>query len=143
MPLPPAAKAAADTACSATLRVWSVRLHRGTLDARRWRRRIGAAAVGSPRRVIYWRQNLLTVPYQLNSARGAGAAKSVWLYVSKDRGITWQQVSDAQPQLLAFNYRAEADGEYWFAIRTTDAHGRDARAAALPGSAGDCIRSCV
>ena len=52
--------------------------------------------------------------------------KSVWLFVSKDRGATWQQISDAKPQVLAFNYRAEADGEYWFAIRTTDASGRDA-----------------
>jgi hypothetical protein len=72
--------------------------------------------------LVYWKQNLLTVPYQWSSTAG-GAAKSVSLYVSKDRGASWQPISDAQPQLLAFNYRAEADGEYWFSIRTTDAAG--------------------
>ena len=84
---------------------------------------------------IYWKQNLLTVPYQWSKRADGSAPKSVWLYVSKDRGVTWQQISDAQPQLLAFNYRAEADGEYWFAIRTTDANGRDTRLVAVPGSA--------
>jgi hypothetical protein len=84
---------------------------------------------------IYWRQNLLTVPYQWSSTNGA-AAKSVWLYMSKDRGTSWQPISDAQPQLLAFNYRAPADGEYWFAIRTIDVSGRDARIPAVPGPAG-------
>ncbi len=80
----------------------------------------------SPPEPIYWRQNLLTVPYQWNSTGGGAQAKSVWLYVSKDRGASWQRVGDAQPQLLAFNYRAPADGEYWFAIRTSDADNRDA-----------------
>ncbi len=77
---------------------------------------------------------MLTVPYQWSGGDNSGAAKSVWLYVSKDRGATWTQISDAQPQILAFNYRAEADGEYWFAIRTLDANGRDMRLAAVPGS---------
>ena len=82
---------------------------------------------------IYWRQNLLTVPYQWSSSTGR-AAKSVMLFVSKDRGASWQPISDAQPQLLAFNYRAEADGEYWFSIRTTDADSRGA--ASAPAGAG-------
>jgi hypothetical protein len=84
---------------------------------------------------IYWRQNLLTVPYQWSGGANVGTPKSVWLYASKDRGATWNQITDAQPQLLAFNYRAEADGEYWFAIRTFDTSGRDMRLAAVPGSA--------
>lgn len=94
------------------------------------------ATDASPSAPIYWRQNLLTVPYQLNANAAGGAPKSVWLYVSKDRGINWQPISDAQPQLLAFNYRAESDGEYWFAIRTTDASGRAAMSnGAAPGQA--------
>jgi hypothetical protein len=88
-----------------------------------------------PPEPIYWRQNLLTVPYQWSSSGAKGTAKSVWLYVSKDRGANWQRVSDAQPQLLAFNYRAEADGEYWFAIRTTDANGHDLVGGTIPGTA--------
>jgi hypothetical protein len=84
---------------------------------------------------IYWRQNLLTVPYQWSGGANGSAPKTVWLYVSKDRGATWNQISDAQPQILAFNYRAEADGEYWFAIRTLDSRGQDLRLAPVSGSA--------
>jgi hypothetical protein len=85
---------------------------------------------------IYWRQNLFSIPYQWNSVASLDGTQTVWLYVSKDRGASWQQIGDAQPQLLAFNYRAEADGEYWFAIRTTDASGRDTRSARVPASSG-------
>jgi hypothetical protein len=96
----------------------------------------GALAEEPPSAPIYWRQNLLTVPYQLNSQPGGATPKSVWLYVSKDRGTNWQPISDAQPQLLAFNYRAESDGEYWFAIRTSEASGREAAIANLARTQG-------
>jgi hypothetical protein len=79
-----------------------------------------AAALPEP---IYWRQNLFLIPYQWSAAADPGEAQSVWLYVSKDRGATWQKISEARPQVRAFNYHAEADGDYWFAIRTTDAGG--------------------
>ncbi len=73
---------------------------------------------------IYWKQEMFLVPYQWSSATEAGAASAVWLYVSKDRGVTWQKISEARPQVTSFNYRAEGDGEYWFAIRTLDMLGR-------------------
>src|SRR5262249_18317629 len=73
---------------------------------------------------IYWRQNLFLIPYQWTATTDPNSADVVWLYVSKDRGATWQKISDAKPQVRAFNYHAEADGEYWFAIRTIDKHGR-------------------
>jgi hypothetical protein len=69
---------------------------------------------------IYWKQDLFLVPYQWSSSAGAGAAQAVWLFVSKDRGATWQKISEARPNVTSFNYRAEGDGEYWFAIRTID-----------------------
>jgi hypothetical protein len=74
--------------------------------------------------LIYWRQHLFLIPYQWGSAAEPGAALSVSLYVSKDRGATWQKISEAKPDVKAFNYRAEADGEYWFAVRTVDRMGR-------------------
>ena len=73
---------------------------------------------------IYWKQDLFLVPYQWSSAAEAGAAQAVWLYVSKDRGATWQKISEARPHVKSFNYRAESDGEYWFAVRTIDKLGR-------------------
>ncbi|HEY3394959.1 MAG TPA: hypothetical protein VGK58_19800 [Lacipirellulaceae bacterium] len=73
---------------------------------------------------VYWKQNVFLIPYQFSSAAEPGAAQAVWLFVSKDRGATWQKISDAKPHVKSFNYRAEGDGEYWFAIRTLDHHGR-------------------
>jgi hypothetical protein len=72
---------------------------------------------------IYWKQNLFLIPYQFSSAAEPAAAQAVWLLVSKDRGATWQRISDAKPHVKSFNYRAEGDGEYWFAIRTLDRQG--------------------
>jgi hypothetical protein len=73
---------------------------------------------------IYWRQNLFLIPYQWTSTTDPNSASAVWLYVSKDLGHNWQKISEAQPQVRAFNYHAEADGQYWFAIRTIDKQGR-------------------
>ncbi len=73
---------------------------------------------------IYWKQHLFLIPYQWGSAAQSGAARSVTLFVSKDRGASWQKISEARPEVKSFNYRAEGDGEYWFAVRTLDIRGR-------------------
>jgi hypothetical protein len=73
---------------------------------------------------IYWKQHLFLIPYQWGSAAEPGAARAVWLFVSKDRGASWQKISEAKPDVKAFNYRAEGDGEFWFAVRTFDKQGR-------------------
>jgi hypothetical protein len=73
---------------------------------------------------IYWKQQLFLIPYQWGSAAQSSAAQSVTLYASKDRGASWQKISEAKPHVKAFNYRAEGDGEYWFAVRTLDGRGR-------------------
>jgi hypothetical protein len=75
------------------------------------------AAVPEP---IYWKQQLFLIPYQWGSAAEPGAARAVWLFVSKDRGASWQKISEAKPDVKAFNYRAEGDGEFWFCVRTFD-----------------------
>jgi hypothetical protein len=73
---------------------------------------------------IYWKQTLFQIPYHWSSAAEPGAADVVWLLVSKDRGATWIKISEAKPNVTSFNYRAEGDGEYWFAVRTIDRQGR-------------------
>jgi hypothetical protein len=72
---------------------------------------------------IYWKQDQFLIPYQLPTG-GEFGARSVWLLVSKDRGATWHKISEARPSVKAFNYRADGDGEYWFALRTIDASAR-------------------
>ena len=73
---------------------------------------------------IYWKQTLFQIPYQWSSAAEPGAAHTVCLHLSKDRGTSWQKISEARPNVTSFNYRAEGDGEYWFAVRTVDHQGR-------------------
>jgi hypothetical protein len=82
-----------------------------------------ALAVTSPE-PIYWKQSLFQIPYQWGSAAEPGAAQMVLLYVSKDRGNSWQKISEARPNVTSFNYRAEGEGEYWFAVRTLDHQGQ-------------------
>jgi len=41
---------------------------------------------------IYWKQNLFLIPYQWAATSDLSTAKAVWLYVSKDRGVTWQKI---------------------------------------------------
>jgi hypothetical protein len=73
---------------------------------------------------IYWKQDLFLIPYQWGSPADPASAQAVWLFVSKDRGASWQKISEANPQVRAFNYRADGEGEYWFAIHTLDRQGR-------------------
>jgi len=83
-----------------------------------------AATSGAVPELIYWKQDLFLIPYQWGSPAEPAAAQAVWLFVSKDRGANWQKISEAKPQVKAFNYRADGEGEYWFAIRTLDQQGR-------------------
>jgi hypothetical protein len=73
---------------------------------------------------IYWKQSLFQIPYQWGSAAEPGAAQLVLLFVSKDRGLSWHKISEARPNVTSFNYRAEGEGEYWFAVRTLDRQGQ-------------------
>jgi hypothetical protein len=84
-----------------------------------------APASGALPAPIYWKQDLFLIPYQWGSPAEPAAAQAVWLFVSKDRGASWQKISEANPQVRAFNYRADGEGEYWFAIRTLDRQGRE------------------
>jgi hypothetical protein len=50
--------------------------------------------------------------------------KQIQLYVSTDRGQTWRQASVVTPDRKAFDYTAQQDGVYWFAVRTVDVDNR-------------------
>lgn len=51
-------------------------------------------------------------------------AKEIRLYLSRDKGRTWQQIQNVAPDSAKFNFQAQGDGEYWFAVRTVDGRGR-------------------
>ncbi len=73
---------------------------------------------------VYWSQQLFLIPYKWDSGSTATGASAVKLYLSRDRGQTWQEISDAKPEVQFFNYHAPCDGEYWFSMRTIDSAGR-------------------
>lgn len=73
---------------------------------------------------VYWSQETFRIPYKWNSASDPNTTQSVKLYLSQDRGNTWNEISTAKPEVQFFTYHAPADGEYWFAMRTIDSSGR-------------------
>jgi hypothetical protein len=79
---------------------------------------------------ITTRQTVFSIPYTVPSVQPQQQPSEVRLLASADRGATWQ-VTDRMdlrlqqfPYKGAFNFRAPADGEYWFAIRTVDGLGQ-------------------
>lgn len=82
---------------------------------------VAAAGEGEP---IVTRQTLFAIPFRIDQA-GVPSREpvEVQLYVSGDRGAQWKLYAQAAPQQRQFVFRAGADGEYWFAIRTIDRSG--------------------
>ena len=72
-------------------------------------------------------------------------ASVVELFVSGDQGENWTLYQQRGPAENRFSFRAGADGEYWFSIRTLDMNGncllytspspRDATLSRMPSSA--------
>lgn len=85
-------------------------------------RRNGTASAFSARDLsrgpepIITRQKVFGVPFSVNPE--AGPIREVQLHVSADLGKTWQLYGRQLPTATEFPFRATADGEYWFAVRT-------------------------
>ena len=65
------------------------------------------------------------IPFQHDAREVARlGAREIRLFVSRDRGRQWFHMQSVEPQTGRFDFRAEADGEYWFAVRTVDHQGQ-------------------
>ena len=74
---------------------------------------------------IATRQTLFAVPFRIDPARQSSQEPvKVQLWVSGDRGNHWQMYSTTEPSREHFLFRAGADGEYWFVVRTLDRSGQ-------------------
>ncbi len=83
---------------------------------------LAASAVPAP---IYWRQTLFSIPFQVErSGQTKQEPVEVQLYVSPDRGAHWDNWRQAPPKKGYFLFKAGADGEYWFDVRTLDRSGQ-------------------
>jgi hypothetical protein len=66
--------------------------------------------------VHYSQKRDFYIPFQADDRR----IKAVQLYVSLDRGRTWQPVATAAPTAGKFQFRADRDGWFAFSVRTVD-----------------------
>ena len=87
-----------------------------------------AWAAPIPTGPIYTRQLSFRIPFHYDSGELSRlGAREIRLYVSRDRGRTWQLdksvVSEQgrfNPEANKFKFQAPGDGEYWFLVRTLD-----------------------
>lgn len=87
--------------------------------------------------LVYTTQTRFRIPYESDPRELARlGARQVRLYVSVDRGATWQFSQSVSPRAGQFEFKAPADGEYWFAVRTVDGAGRLYPAASAGLTAG-------
>lgn len=85
-----------------------------------WTAHSHAAAI--PAELIHTNKARFRIPFRFDSAEMQSlGAREVRLYVSHDRGATWQHAETVTPQSGHFEFEPPGDGEYWFAVRTLDA----------------------
>ena len=70
---------------------------------------------------IYTNQPGFRIPYRFDQAEMRRLrAKEIRLFQSRNGGLEWQHVQTVAPDAGRFEFKAPADGEYWFAVRTVD-----------------------
>jgi hypothetical protein len=80
-----------------------------------------APAQVAPLQTIYTKHTVFSIPFTTDAA---GRLKQIQLYVSRDKGVTWNQVEVISPERQSFKFTAPSDGLYWFAVRTLDLENR-------------------
>lgn len=61
------------------------------------------------------------IPYRFDSAALQRMnAQELQLFVSRDRGASWELSQAIPPDSGKFEFEAPADGEYWFSVKTLD-----------------------
>jgi hypothetical protein len=71
------------------------------------------------------RQTFFSIPFRVDQpADPARQPVEAQLLVSYDQGAHWRLYSKARPDQKQIPFRATADGEYWFAIRSLDRTGK-------------------
>jgi hypothetical protein len=79
-------------------------------------------AQGSENSVKYSPRSSFFIPFVVE--REDRPLQEVQLYVSDDRGQTWQKYATVRPEDKGFNFRADRDGLYWFTVRTVEIGGK-------------------
>lgn len=74
--------------------------------------------------LIYSNASKFKIPFQLdqNELEKIGATE-IQLYASQNMGASWRLHESVEPAESDFTYEAEADGVYWFSVRTKTSSG--------------------
>lgn len=67
--------------------------------------------------------NKFTIPFRIAADRRP-QVREVLLYLSRDRGRSWQVVARTNPNQEGFPYQAFQDGPHWFSVALLDANNR-------------------
>ncbi len=70
---------------------------------------------------LNYNKDTFYIPFDAKTLARGMATTEVLLFVSGDRGASWQLYQRQAPTAKRFAFRAAIDGEYWFAVRTLDA----------------------
>lgn len=71
------------------------------------------------------RQMKFAIPFRIDPAdHPSREPVEVQLFVSGNRGATWQRYWKVEPSRRRFMFQAAVDGEFWFMVRTLDRSGR-------------------
>jgi hypothetical protein len=73
--------------------------------------------------VAYFATRAFKVPVTIPLALRPGIREMV-LYVSRDRGKSWDRVASEPPEKDSFRFEVQADGEYWLLIATVNHQGK-------------------
>jgi hypothetical protein len=83
-----------------------------------------SAQVGeSTDKVLYSRYSSFKIP--IKAGEGKDRLQQIQLFVSTDRGRTWQPAASVTADKTSFSFIAERDGLYWFTVQTRDRWGRN------------------
>ena len=70
---------------------------------------------------IFTNQPGFRIPYRFDQAEMRRLrAKEIRLFLSRNGGVEWQHAQTVAPEAGRFDFKAQVDGEYWFAVRTVD-----------------------
>jgi hypothetical protein len=81
-----------------------------------------AGAQAPPGKIFYSKQLVFRIPFETDP--GSRKLQQIQLYASSDLGKSWHPYANATPDRPGFEFHAEKDGIYWFALRTIDQDGK-------------------
>jgi hypothetical protein len=85
--------------------------------------RLRAAPIPSATQYTNHLQFRIPFHYEKDDLARMGA-RQIRLYISRDKGRTWEQGDSVLPNAGKFAFKAPTDGEYWFLVRTVDSKGQ-------------------